>query len=175
MTASKVCLIGEALIRRSDKKQFTEAQIYLSPWFHWTVFANNTVYEVTGDTRMTVIDYDSTEKEFRNNRTIFYQINLNDTSISSSDDVKSFITSWIYRHPMYSLIGSNCQDFAKDFAGHFFGVVLETQVNKYQALGLFFFQSFTYMLFIAMIFFFLSYVLTWYGDRLAKQLTGHID
>jgi hypothetical protein len=83
---------------------------------------------------------------------------------------------------MYSLIGSNCQDFAKDFARHFFGVVFETQINKYQALGLFFFQSFTYVLYvaailamIAMIFFFLYYVLTWYGDRLAKQLTGHID
>jgi hypothetical protein len=153
MTASKVCLIGEALIRRPDNKQFTETQIYWSPWFHWAVFANDTVYEVTGDFRMTVVDYNSTEKEFRNSRKIFYQINLNDTSISSSEDVKSFITSWVYRHPtgMYSLIGSNCQDFAKDFARHFFGVVLETQINKYQALGLFFFQSFTYVLYVAAI------------------------
>ena len=182
MTASKVCLIGEALIRRSDKMEFPETQIYSSPWFHWAVFANDTVYEVTGDYRMTVVDYDFTEEQFRNGRKIFFKINLNDTSISNPEEVRSFITSWVYRHPVYSLIGSNCQDFAKDFAQHFFGVVLETQVNQYQALGLFFFQSFTYVVYVvyvgvslAMIFFFLYYVLTWYGDRLAKQLAGHID
>ena len=169
--------------------EFPETQIYSSPWFHWAVFANDTVYEVTGDYRMTVVDYYFTEEQFRNGRKILFKINLNDTSISNPGEVKSFITSWVYRHPIYSLIGSNCQDFAKDFAQHFFGVVLKTQLNQYQALGLFFFQSITYVIYVGVVFLVflvflvilvmillvLYYVLTWYGDRLAKQLAGHID
>lgn len=133
---SKFWYLGQSLIDRSDLKQFPEAKQLYSPWYHWSVFVNETVFEITGPS-MEVINYESSEEIFVKNNLILARVLLDETSVLNEQQILVFIKSWIQRNPTYWLFYPNCQDFAKEFAETFFGIILETQTNKYLYISAF--------------------------------------
>jgi VIT1/CCC1 family predicted Fe2+/Mn2+ transporter len=129
---SKFCYVGQSLIGRSDLKRFPEAKQLYCPWYHWSVFVNETVYKVTAS--MEVIYYKSSEKVFVKNNLILARVLLNETSVVNEQQFLVFMQRYdvIQRTDSFIRIV-----FAKEFAETFFGIFLETKTNKYLEISAF--------------------------------------
>jgi len=172
----KLCFIGQSLIEGSDLKEFPQAKQQNSPGYHWSVYVNETVYEVTGQSNMEVVGYKSNEETYMKNNRILARVLLNETSIVDEQQIQEYIKKWIQRNPTYWLVYSNCQDFANEFAENFFGVVLETQMNKYLKISSFLMSAghtvtiFAIIIyFFAIIIYFFAYAFMFYGIRVAQH------
>ena len=122
-----------------------------SPWFHWAVYANNTLYEVTGDYKQLVTSAIMTEAEFLNEFKTIWKIQIQDTSIIDDNQVKEVIKNWVLNNPFYSIFDANCQHFAQHFANRFFGVSLVTQINEYEAFGNYLFGTVLFRMIVVMV------------------------
>lgn len=109
--------VGVSPIRESCKA-IPEGMIWSTPWYHWNVFLNNTVYEVTGASPQEIQVYPSTEAEYLKKNSI-YKVELRDIGAVSDKELRLFMEAWREKHPVYLLFGFNCQLFAKDFAENF--------------------------------------------------------
>ena len=179
----KLCFIGQSLIEGSDLKEFPQAKQQNSPWYHWSVYVNETVYEVNGQSNMEVVEYKSNEETYMKNNRVLARVLLNETSIVDEQQIQEYIKKWIQRNPTYWLVYSNCQDFANEFAENFFGVVLETQMNKYLKISSFLMSAgHTVTIFVTifaiitsitiiilLVIYFFAYAFKFYGIRVAQH------
>ena len=78
----KLCFIGQSLIEGSDLKEFPQAKQQNSPWYHWSVYVNETVYEVTGQSNTEVVGYKSNEETYMKNNRISVSVSLSDLCIN---------------------------------------------------------------------------------------------
>jgi len=132
----KYCYVGKSVIEGFQKKnmRFPQYSMHNCPMRHFAVFANDTSYEVTGETPQEVRVSKISEKDFLENFELLHLIKCNISSTFHNDAVK-FITTWCSKHPTYSFVDANCQTFVQDFAEKFFGVVVETQSEQYRNYG----------------------------------------
>jgi hypothetical protein len=119
-------------VRGSAKKDFPSSQVEYSPLKHIGIFISGTEYHITGETPQNIDIFKSSAESFIKSYRISYKININETTIPSSEEVIRFVEEWQVKYPVYTL----WQDkFAKDFSMHFFAYKLITQVDELVQLG----------------------------------------
>ena len=171
-----ICYIGENVIDESQKKNIPRIKVAYTPWFHWCVFVDNTVYEVTGNWIQNVANYSSTEEEYLRSHKIIYMVELEGKAIITREMVILLINKWIRKYPVYSMFGANCQLFAKDFGNEFFGASMITQMDEYHTFGIYLYDlavSWTiwtiFALFIALFLMFISKIVILYSKYIVRR------
>jgi hypothetical protein len=126
-------LFGQLIIPGSKLvPQFPRSIMENSPWYHFAVFANGTVYEVTGEQEQFVsVDTSRNAAEFTKEFKILRVIKLSKCNmIKLPACISSFIARWIKEHPKYNLLGDNCQRFVQDFGKELCDIHIATQMDE---------------------------------------------
>jgi len=163
---NSTCYIGEFTINHSQKKELPDFKVAITPWYHWAVYVNDTVYEVSGNTLQEVIDRPCSQSEFIGSHRILVTILLKHTIVVDKNDIKNFIEKWISKHPHYYFWSANCQTFGHDFAAHYFGVLLPTQMSRYESIGY-------YILYVSQLIFLIAVMLIVYGKYFDRYPHSH--